>query len=125
MAAKHQLLDIEEIGDITVVRFLDKKLLGEDHCRKIGDQLDALVEKAGRTKIVLDFGNVVYMGSEAFGELIDMCKKVQAAHANLRLCNIRPEIYEVFEVTYLRDFFTIKSTLEDAIEEFNTLHATE
>ena len=40
----------------------------------------------------------------------------EAAKAKLRLCCIRPEIYEVFEITRLNKIFDIKSTQEEALE---------
>ena len=116
MSTGQRRLDIEEVGGVTVAQFVDKKILDETNIQNIGNQLFALVDEDGRKKIVLDFSTVEYLSSAALGKLITMDKKVKAAKAKLRLCCIRPEIYEVFEITRLNKIFDIKPTRDDALE---------
>ena len=111
-------IDIEEVGDVTVARFIDKKILDETNIQIIGNQLFALVDEDARMKIVLDFENVEYLSSAALGKLITMDKKVKAARGKLRLCNIRPDIYEVFAITKLSKLFNILESQDDALEGF-------
>lgn len=111
-------LDIEEIGDVTIAKFIDRKILDENNIQIIGNQLFGLVEEEGRTKIVLDFSNVEYLSSAALGKLITMEKKVKAAKGKLKLCCIRPEIYEVFAITKLNRLFKIVEDQERALEGF-------
>ncbi len=109
-------LDIEEIGAVTVARFVDKKILDETNIQLIGNELFALVEEQGRRKIIVDFSNVEYFSSPALGKLITLDKKVKAAKGKLRLCSIRPDIYEVFAITRLNKLFDIKDNREQALE---------
>jgi anti-sigma B factor antagonist len=118
MGSGTRRLDIEEIGDITIAKFIDKKILDENNIQVIGNQLFGLVDEEGRTKIVLDFSNVEYLSSAALGKLITMEKKVKAAKGKLRLCCIRPEIYEVFAITKLNRLFKICEDQERALEGF-------
>ena len=108
-------MDIDEVGDVTVARFIDKKILDENNIQIIGNQLFGLVEEDGRKKIVLDFTNVEYLSSAALGKLITMDKKVKASGGKLRLCNIRKDIYEVFAITRLNKVFDIRNTQDEAI----------
>jgi anti-sigma B factor antagonist len=118
MGSGTRRLDIEEIGDITIAKFIDKKILDENNIQVIGNQLFGLVDEEGRKKIVLDFSNVEYLSSAALGKLITMEKKVKAAKGKLRLCCIRPEIYEVFAITKLNRLFKICEDQERALEGF-------
>ena len=86
MSIGNRRLDIEEIGDITVASFVDKKILDESNIQIIGDQLFALLDEDHRKKIVLDFSAVEYLSSAAMGKLITLDKKVKAASGKLRLC---------------------------------------
>ncbi len=108
-------LDIDEVGDVTVARFIDKKILDENNIQIIGNQLFGLIEEDGRKKIVLDFTNVEYLSSAALGKLITMDKKVKASGGKLRLCNIRKDIYEVFAITRLNKVFDIRNTQDEAV----------
>lgn len=114
----HRRLDIEEVGDVTVARFIDKKILDETNIQIIGNQLFGLIDEDRREKIVLDFSNVEYLSSAALGKLITLDKKVKAARGKLRLCSIRPDIYEVFAITKLNKLFDIHENQEKALEGF-------
>ena len=116
MSIGNRRLDIEEIGDITVASFVDKKILDESNIQIIGDQLFALLDEDHRKKIVLDFSAVEYLSSAAMGKLITLDIKVKAASGKLRLCCIRPDIHEIFEITRLNKIFDIRQTQEDAVE---------
>jgi len=115
MADETRRLDLEDIDDITVVRFIDKKILDETNIQIIGNQLFGLVEEDGRRKIILDFATVEYLSSAALGKLITMHKKVKEAKGKLKLCNIRKDILEVFTITKLNKVFDIQDNLEKAL----------
>ena len=109
MTAASRHLEVEQIGDVTLVNFIDKKLLDEQTIRLIGDQLCSLVDEQGQRKILLDFSNVEYLSSAALGRFIILHKKAIAAGGRLVLYNIDPpQIYEVFAVTKLNKLFDIR-----------------
>lgn len=118
MSTGQRRLDIEDVGGVTIAKFVDKKILDEANIQAIGNNLFALIEEDGCRKIILDFSLVEYLSSAALGKLITMDKKAKAAKSKLRLCCIRPEIYEVFEITRLNKIFDIKATQEEALEGF-------
>src|SRR5437762_8858546 len=115
---RRRRLEVEDIGDVTVVNFTDRKILDEQNIQVIGEQLFSLVDEAGRKKILLNFGNVEYLSSAALGKLITLNKKLQAAGGKLILCNIDPQIYEVFEITKLDKFFNIQKEEQAALQSF-------
>lgn len=118
MAAGQRRLDIEQVGEVTIARFVDKKILDENNIQMIGNELFGLVEEDGRKRIVLDFSNVEYLSSAALGKLITMDKKVKTAGGKLRLCSIRPDIFEVFAITKLNKLFDIHDSQDDALQGF-------
>ena len=118
MAASHRRLDVEDVGDVTVASFIDKKILDETNIQVIGNQLFSLVEDDGSRKVILDFSNVEYLSSAALGKLIVMDKKVKAAKGQLSMCCVRGEILEVFQITKLDILFKIHETREQALEGF-------
>ena len=111
-------VNVTDQGDVAVVNFLDKKILDEANIQQIGDQLFALVEKDGRKKILLNFGNVEFLSSAALGKLITLHKKVHEAKGRLKLCMIRPELFEVFKITQLNKLFEIHGEEQEALNSF-------
>jgi len=118
MSNPDQRLDIEDIGSVTVARFLDRKILDEANIELVGRELFALVDSDGRTQIILDFDLVEYLSSAALGKLITMHKKVSAAGGKLLLCNIQKDILEVFQLTRLDQVLSLCKTLDDALNKF-------
>ncbi len=112
-------LEVEDSGEVTVVNFVDKKILDEQNIQTIGDQLFQLVDKLGRTKLLLNFGNVEYLSSAALGKLITLNRKVNNKRGQLILCNISEQIYEVFEITKLNKVFQIEKTEQEALQLFD------
>lgn len=116
--ARRRRLEVEHIGDVTVVNFVDRKILDEQNIQIIGEQLFSLVDEEGWRKILLNFSNVEYLSSAALGKLITLNKKLTTAGGKLILCNIDAQIYEVFEITKLDKFFKIMKEEQAALNAF-------
>jgi anti-sigma B factor antagonist len=115
---RRRRLELEEVGDVTVVSFVDKKILDEQNIQTIGEQLFDLVDNQGKKKILLNFGNVEFLSSAALGKLITMNKKMQQAGGKLVMCKIAKEIMEVFEITKLDKLFKIYKDEQAALQAF-------
>lgn len=115
---RRRRLEVEDIGDVTVVNFTDKKILDEQNIQVIGEQLFSLVDELGRRKILLNFRNVEYLSSAALGKFITLNKKINGVSGKLVLCNIDPQIYEVFEITKLNKLFNIQKEEQDGLQAF-------
>lgn len=116
--ARRRRLEVEDIGNVTVVNFVDKKILDEQNIQIIGEQLFGLVDVQERRKLLLNFSNVEYLSSSALGKFITLNKKVNAVGGKLILCNIDPQIYEVFEITKLDKLFNIQKEEQAALQAF-------
>jgi len=114
----HRRLEVSEVGDVTVVRFVDRKILDEANIQELGQELYHLVEQDGRKQLLLNFSSVEFLSSAALGKLITLDKKVKVSGGRLQLSNIRPEIYEVFAITKLNKLFDIKDDEAAALEAF-------
>jgi anti-sigma B factor antagonist len=116
--SEYRRLAIEEVGDVTVVRFRDQKILDDLNIQELGRELAQLVEVENRKKLLLNFSAVEFLSSAALGKLITLDKKVKAAAGMLKLCNIQPQTYEVFAITKLNRLFDIKDNEADALAAF-------
>jgi anti-sigma B factor antagonist len=114
----YRRLEVSEVGDVTVVRFRDHKIVEEVNIQELGQEMFHLVEKDRRGKLLLNFSSVEFLSSSALGKLITLDKRVKAHGGVLKLSNIRPEIYEVFAITKLNRLFDIKEDEADALAAF-------
>jgi anti-sigma B factor antagonist len=111
-------VEVNEVGEVTVVHFRDQKIIEDLGIQEMGQELFQLVEGENRKKLVLNFSSVDFLSSAALGKLITLDKKTKARGGSLKLCNIRPEIYEVFAITRLNRLFDIRDDEADALAAF-------
>jgi anti-sigma B factor antagonist len=111
-------LDVNEVGDVTVVRFRDHKIVEDINIQQLGQEMFQLVEADSRDKLLLNFSAVDFLSSAALGKLITLDKKMKAHGGTLKLSNIRAEIYEVFAITKLNRLFDIRDDEADALAAF-------
>jgi anti-anti-sigma factor len=120
--AVHRRIEVANLmagsGEVSTVRFLDRKIIDAANIQELGDELFALVEKENRKNLLLNFVSVEFLSSAALNKLIILDKKVKAHSGKMRLCNLKPEIYEVFAITRLNQLFDIKNTEQDALAGF-------
>ena len=114
----YRRLDVNEVGDVTVVHFRDHKIIEDINIQELGQEMFRLVETDGRHRLLLDFASVDFLSSAALGKLITLDKKMKAHGGILKLSNIRAEIYEVFAITKLNRLFDIRKDEADALAAF-------
>lgn len=117
MTAYRRIETNQERG-VTVVTFIERKILEAAHILELGEELLQLVEKDGNKDLLLDFSSVEFLSSAALNKLIILDKKVKSKSGQLKLCNMMPEIREVFVITRLNQLFDIVDTREKAMDGF-------
>jgi anti-sigma B factor antagonist len=116
--ATHRRIDVSKIGDVSIVRFLDKKILDEASILELGTELFGLVEQDNRKSLLLNFSGVEFLSSAALGKLITLDRKVKSHKGRMKMSSIRPEILEVFQITKLNKIFDIRKDEAEAISAF-------
>ena len=106
------------MGDVTVVRFVDRRILDASNIDELGGELFDLVEQDNRKKLLLNFSDVEFLSSAALNKLIILDKKMKAGGGALKLTDLRQEIHEVFVITRLNQLFDIHDQEADALETF-------
>src|SRR5215212_10735980 len=110
---------VQTTKDISVVQFTNNRILDEANIADIGSTLKALIEEKNNPKLLLDFSTVDHLSSAALGMLINANKRIREKNGQLRLANIKPQIFEVFVITKLNKLFKILPNRDDALASFN------
>ena len=105
-------------GDIHMVAFKDAKILDDTVLDEIKQEINQLVGKASGPDVLLDFANVEFMSSAMLGLLGQLHRKLTAGQGRLKMCNIRPEIFQVFKLTSLDKLFSIHKDAPTALQAF-------
>jgi anti-sigma B factor antagonist len=113
------VMEIRDVDDVVVVTLTDVKILDTAAIAAIGEEFKNLtLQAAADKKLVVNFRRVQFMSSAMIGQIMQlykMCKKDKVA---LKLCNIHPNIMEVFQVMGLKKLLSIYDTEEEAVGAF-------
>ena len=111
-------VSVTQQKDIRIVEFTNNRILDEANIVEIGNSLTALIDEKNNPKLLLDFATVDHLSSAALGMLINANKRVKERNGQLRLTNIKPNIFEVFVITKLNKLFRIYPTRTEAMASF-------
>lgn len=113
-------LKLEDVANVTVVGFRDASILDALTIQRIGKELYDIVEAQGKKRVVLDFGDVRFLSSQALGVLLTLRKKADKAGASVCLARIRPELARVFKITNLDQLFKFHDSRDHAIASLSS-----
>jgi anti-sigma B factor antagonist len=111
-------LEIEEIGDVLVVRLLDTRITNPMEIEEFGRQLYGILDCKNHAKVVIDFSPVEFVSSATIGKLISLHRRLKVAKSALRLCNLRREVREILRFCNLDRVFDIREDQAAAIASF-------
>ena len=112
-------LSVTEEKGIRIIEFTNSKILDEANIAEIGSTLGAIIDENENPKLLLDFATVDHLSSAALGMLINVNNRVRQKNGQLRLANIKPQIFEVFVITKLNKLFKILPTRTEAMANFS------
>lgn len=107
---------VRDVDVVTIVTFVDRNILDHDYISQMGDELYALVEQDGCRRILISFLGVNFFSAAALNKLLILSKKLSDRGGRLAFCGMSPEIYEVFSITRLNQWFSIKDDEPSALQ---------
>jgi anti-sigma B factor antagonist len=105
-----------QVDAVTVVDLSGRITLGEGSV-VLRDTIRDLVSK-GRTKILLNLGEVTYIDSSGIGELVSAFTTVRNQGGELKLLNLTKKVHDLLQITKLYTVFDIKDDEAGAIQSF-------
>ena len=108
----------KEVEGVTVLQLAGRITLGEESNQlrlKLKDTLNQ-----GKTRLVLDLGEVTYIDSAGLGALVAGYTSAQNQGANLKLANLTKRFREQLHITKLVTVFDVYDNVQDAVKSFGT-----
>jgi anti-sigma B factor antagonist len=103
-------------GPITLVDLSGRIALGEGSAL-LRKTIRDLVE-SGRTKIVLNLGDVNYIDSSGIGELVSGFTAVRNRGGELKLLNLTKKVHDLLQITKLYTVFDVKEDEAAGVKSF-------
>lgn len=112
------LLKSDSNEGILTVSFVPDKILDALMIQQIQGEMTTILETAAAENVLLDFRGVKYLSSAALGMLVRAYQKCKASKMNLKLCNLIPDICEIFKITGIDRMLDIQPDAEAAERAF-------
>lgn len=102
----------------TVVEFVTDSLMNPMELEGIGQAIYKLVDEQKRHQLLLDFGKVKYLSSQAVGIILTLNKKLsQFPGSTLVLCGVGPQLMQLLKITRLDKILTVRSNQAEALKD--------
>jgi len=102
-----------DIALITVTGYVDTTT-----CQEVAKVLQDLVRQK-KMQIIADLGGITYISSAGWGVFVGEIKNIREKGGDLKVVQMNPEVYEVFEMLEFNRIICSYDTLEEAINEFD------
>ena len=119
MTVQHTATDmaVRQVGAITIVEFLDRRLIDTARIESLGSRVTDLINEKNAVKLIINFEKVEYLSSTMLNVLIALDTAVKRKKGKLVLANLDPELQKVFTLMKLNKVMTICKTVDDAMSE--------
>jgi anti-anti-sigma factor len=111
----HGLLEIEQIGDVTVGRFTRRTILETTMINAVVEHLRQLVRSRPCQKVALNFSRVESITSAMLGALVSLHNEVESSQGRLVFCCVQPFLAQIFQVCKIPEQIKILPGEEEAI----------
>jgi anti-anti-sigma factor len=113
-------LRVERRNNVTVVHLADSHLLERVLLNELHDELVSLIEVTRPEQVLISFGYVQRLGTEAVNTLLTTRKRIGAYGGQMRLCDLHKSIHEIFKVLQLDgSVFNIYTSTAEALATFD------
>jgi len=112
------MLKIEKVDNIEIAKFEDINKFNALITEEVKDELTRLFEKPN-TRLILDLDGINYIDSSGFGVFLSVMKTANNNYGFFKICNISPEVMELFKLLQLHNIFDIYEDIEDCRKSFS------
>ena len=112
-------MKIEErtVGEVIILDMQGKLLIGEGD-ELLREKVNNLVE-SGKTKVLLNLGDVPYMDSAGLGEVVRCYTTVSRKNGKLKLVNLTKRLEDLLSITKLLTVFETFDDENEAVKSFS------
>lgn len=112
------MLKTEKIDGILVVKFEKLDRFNALITEPVKQDLKDLYTHPG-TKMALSLEGIKFIDSSGFGVFLSIMKTANNNHGQFKICNISPEVMELFKLLQLHNVFELYENLDDCLKSFS------
>lgn len=111
------MIEVNEVKGILVAKFTKQDRFNALISDAVKDSLLAYFNKPN-TKLIMDLEGVKFIDSSGFSVFLAVMKAANNNYGDFKICNIAPEVKELFQLLQLHNIFEIHNTLDECVNSF-------
>jgi len=119
-ASTKRWLQVEPVGDVSVVTFTQADILDLETIRILGEQLLGMADEGRR--ILLNMSRVHRLSTALVGKVVALQNRLTALGGQLAICQVAPHLREALELFKLPRLVPIYSEEQEALEHMERTH---
>lgn len=112
------MLKTEKINNVTVVKFNDIDRFNALIVEPVKEQLKSFFNKPDM-RLALSLEGIKFIDSSGFGVFLSIMKTANSNHGQFKICDIRPEVMELFKLLQLHNVFDLYDSQEECVNSFS------
>ena len=104
-----------DIALLTIIGYVDTTT-----CHELTKTIQDLI-KQNFFQIIADLGGVTYVSSAGWGVFVGEIKNIRDRGGDLKIVQMSPEVFEVFEMLEFNKVLNYYDSIEEAIDEFDII----
>ena len=113
------MLKTEKINNINVVSFDDVNRFNALITEPVKEELNSFFNRPN-SKLILNLEGINFIDSSGFGVFLSVMKSANNNYGQFKICNISPEVMELFKLLQLHNVFEIYNDLDDCLRSFES-----
>ncbi len=112
------MLKTEKINGILVVKFDRLDRFNALITEPVKEDLKSMFTHPG-IKMALNLEGIRFIDSSGFGVFLSIMKTANNNQGQFKICNISPEVMELFKLLQLHNVFELYENLDDCLKSFS------
>ena len=112
-------IELEHVGDVTLVKFGESELLDEESIQQIAAELYKLAERPECRHLVLNLDSVSKISTQMLGTFFTLHRKLKSTGGKLVVCRVDQGLREIFSLMKLPHFVTLYEDEQEALQAFS------
>ena len=110
-------IDERQVGAVTILDLTGRLTIDHD-AQRLKDKINSLILQ-GRTRVVLNMGEVSYIDSGGLGQLVASYTSLSKAAGSLKLLSVNKRNHDLLSITRLVTIFDTFDSEEEAVKSFD------
>jgi anti-sigma B factor antagonist len=111
------MINVEENNGILVANFSDEDRFNALITEPVKEKLLPYFSKPN-TRLAISLDGINFIDSSGFSVFLSLMKAANNNYGQLKICQVNPEVKELFKVLQLHNVFELFDSIDECIESF-------